>query len=531
MRALISVSDKRGIAELARGLLALGYELVSTGGTSAHLAEAGIACTDVAKVTDFPEMLGGRVKTLHPRIFAGILARENREDREALAEHGIQPIDVVVVNLYPFVEALRQDGESVRKADPIEQIDIGGPSLLRAAAKNCARVYAVVDAADYAELLSVLRRERDESEAAAFRRFLAAKVFQHTAGYDAAIAEWFASSMDDAALPASLVFGASFQQALRYGENPHQRAAFYRDPLPNPELGVHDCEQLQGKELSYNNLLDLSAAINLLREFAFEDEYFCCILKHNNPCGAALADTQILACSCAWEGDAQAAYGSVIGFARELDAEAARFLADRFVELVVAPSFSAEALSVLSAKKNLRVMCAAKPFVCRHSRAPRSFAREARRVRGGWLYQEEDEPGSGREHWSVASKRQPSGAELDSLDFLWRIVKHVRSNAICIGAGRMLLGCGAGQMSRIDAVRIAAEKVRARAAEMVAGLGPLALASDAYFPFRDNIDLAAEAGVRAVIQPGGSIRDDEVRAACDEHDLAEVLSGRRHFLH
>jgi phosphoribosylaminoimidazolecarboxamide formyltransferase/IMP cyclohydrolase len=593
MYALLSVSDKRGVADLARGLLDRGYTLISTGGTRAHLAAEGIACTDAAAVTGFPEMLGGRVKTLHPAIFAGILARESEPDRASLAEQRIQPIDIVVVNLYPFADSVREGSVADFLFDPgtLEQIDIGGPSLLRAAAKNCARVYAVWDPADYDPLLAILQAAGEE--ASAFRRSLAAKVFRHTAAYDAAIAEWFASGQADAAsqaaMPSSIAFGAVFRQELRYGENPHQRAAFYRDPLPSPELGVHDCEQLQGKELSYNNLLDLSAALEILREFAFEKDHFCCILKHNNPCGAALAESQAIACALAWEGDDQAAFGSVIGCTRELDADTARFLAGRFVELILAPSFSAEALSILESKKNLRLMRAPKPFIV--PEIPRAF--RARRVRGGWLYQQEDIPGTAREQWSVASARAPSETELDSLEFVWKIVKHVRSNAICIGAGlvqggtvpraymdvrsceglvqggtvprdtlaptggkdtgaceatpqvrsahtvsegstkrgQILLGCGAGQMSRVDSVRIAAGKIAARPAARVAEFGSLVLASDAFFPFRDNVDLAAEAGVRAIIQPGGSVRDDEVRAACDEHGIAQVLTRRRHFTH
>ena len=575
MRALLSVSDKQGITELADGLRALGYTIISTGGTFAHLAQAGIECLDASAVTGFPEMLGGRVKTLHPYIFAGILARregsQSAGDEAALAEHGIDHIDVVVVNLYPFVQAVAaaETAGNACQSDAgrsdagmrtiIEQIDIGGPSLLRAAAKNHAWVYAVTEKSDYAGLLSVLRREREErgqegegaakANAAAFRRRLAARVFQHTAAYDAAIAEWFASlerpggdtggaTGDDnraaagsaASLPPALVISAAFQQELRYGENPHQRAALYRDPLPgsNPDAGVHDCEQLQGKELSYNNILDLSALLDLLAEFALEQENFCCILKHNNPCGAALASSQAAACARAWEGDEEAAFGGVVGFTRAVDAETARFLSERFVELIAAPAFSAEALSILESKKNLRLMRAAKPFISASAAAPHW---KARRVRGGWLWQEEDTPGSGRERWSVASSRSPDESELDSLEFIWKIVKHVRSNAICIGAGRVLLGCGAGQMSRVDSVRCAVGKVTTRSPERIAALGPLVLASDAFFPFRDGVDIAAAAGVRAVIQPGGSVRDGEVRAACDEHDLAQVISGRRHFLH
>jgi len=423
------------------------------------------------------------------------------------------------------------EGEGSHPLDPrtIEQIDIGGTSLLRAAAKNFARVYAVWDPADYNPLLAMLARAGQAAdEALAFRRGLAAKAFQHTAAYDAVIAEWFASGQnEDSPLPPSIVFSAVFRQELRYGENPHQRAAFYRDPLPSPELCAHDCEQLQGKELSYNNILDLSAALEIAREFALEQDHFCCVLKHNNPCGAALAESQADACALAWEGDEQAAYGGVIGFTRELGAEAARFLAGRFVELILAPSFSAEALSVLGGKKNLRLMRAPKPFVVPAS--ARAF--RARRVRGGWLYQQEDVLGADREHWSVASAREPGEAELDSLEFVWKLVKHTRSNAICVGAAKMLLGCGAGQMSRVDSVRIAVGKVTARPAGRLAELGPLVLASDAYFPFRDNVDIAAAAGVRAIIQPGGSIRDDEVRAACDEHNIAQVLTSRRHFTH
>jgi len=517
MRALISVSDKRGIVEFSRGLISLGWELVSTGGTAAHLAAAGIAVTDASSVTGFPEMLGGRVKTLHPHIFAGILARRGQDDdMETIRSHGILPLDLVVVNLYPFAETLAREG--ITDASVIEQIDIGGPSLLRAAAKNHGSVWVVCDPADYPRVLGAL--EKPTEDAATLRRELAARVFRHTAAYDAVIADWFATQTDGPeAVPHEFVISGVLQQGLRYGENPHQKAALYRDAIPAAVAGVSDCRQLQGKELSYNNILDLSAALELLREFASDSDPFCCILKHNNPCGAALADELVKAFERAWEGDSEAAYGSVIGMTREVDAATASAIASRFVEIVVAPRFSAEALEILSAKKNLRLMAFDKPLI-----SAQAARWTARRVSGGWLRQEADPAGVDRSLWSVASQRQPTPEEMDDCEFLWKIVKHVRSNAICVGSGRTLLGCGAGQMSRIDSVRIAIGKARGRAAR-------LALASDAFFPFRDGADLAAAGGVCVVIQPGGSIRDDEVRAACDEHGMAQVLSGRRHFLH
>lgn len=511
MRALLSVSDKTGIVEFARGLEALGCELVSTGGTAAHLAAAGLAVRDVASVTGFPEMLGGRVKTLHPKIFAGILARrEAGEDMAAIAGQDIGPFDIVAVNLYPFSATIAR--ENTAFAEAVEQIDIGGPSLLRAAAKNHASVYAVVDAADYPRVLAALGA--GEADQAGLRRELAARVFRHTAAYDAVIANWFTAG----GTPETLVISGERAQDLRYGENPHQRAAFYRDPVPSARATVADCEQLHGKELSYNNLLDLSAALEICREFAGETDHFCCILKHNNPCGAALRPAQEDALAAAWEGDSEAAYGSVIGFTKPLDAAAAAVLGGRFVEIVAAPDFSPEALELLRQKKNVRLMRFRKPLVAGEG------GWIARRVSGGWLWQEEDAPGSGRADWTCGSARQPDAATLDDLEFVWKIVKHVRSNAIVVGQGRKLFGCGAGQMSRIDSVRLALGKAGAFD-------GTLVLASDAYFPFRDNIDLAAAGRVSAIIQPGGSIRDDEVRQACDEHGLVQMLSGKRHFLH
>ncbi|HPH02267.1 MAG TPA: bifunctional phosphoribosylaminoimidazolecarboxamide formyltransferase/IMP cyclohydrolase [Spirochaetota bacterium] len=517
MRALISVSDKTGVVELARGLSRLGWEIVSTGGTAAHLAAAGVAVTDASSVTGFPEMLGGRVKTLHPHLFAGILARRGQtEDMQTIQAHAILPVDLVAVNLYPFAETLTKDG--ITDAAVIEQIDIGGPSLLRAAAKNHRDVWVVCNPADYARVLGALDKPSADDES--FRRELAGRVFRHTAAYDAIIADWFSSRTEGPEdVPQEFLATGILQQTLRYGENPHQKAAFYRDAVPSAAAGVPDCRQLQGKELSYNNILDLSAAFGLAREFATAQDPFCCILKHNNPCGAALAEDLVTAFERAWSGDSEAAFGSVIGLTREVDSVTAAAIATRFVEIVVAPGFSAEALEIFGAKKNLRLMVFDKPLL-----AGQAAGWTARRVSGGWLRQETDPAGVDRSLWSVASQRQPEPEELDDCEFLWKIVKHVRSNAICIGSGRTLLGCGAGQMSRVDSVRIAIGKARGRAPR-------LAMASDAFFPFRDGADLAAEGGVTVIIQPGGSIRDDEVRAACDEHGMAQVLSGRRHFLH
>lgn len=517
MRALLSVADKSGIVDFARGLRELGWEIISTGGTAAHLSAAGIAVTDVASVTGFPEMLKGRVKTLHPNIFAGILARrDEEEDLTTIRSHAILPLDLVAVNLYPFARTVWEKG--VQDESVIEQIDIGGQSLLRAAAKNQRSVWAVFNPADYSRVLEALRNPSPTD--LAFRRELAARVFRHTAAYDAVIADWFARQAGvEEKLSSEFVISGVLQQELRYGENPHQKAALYRDALPTAVADVSNCHQLQGKELSYNNILDLSAALELLREFAQAKDPFCCILKHNNPCGAALAGDLVRAFERAWSGDSEAAFGSVIGVTRELDAATASAIASRFVEIVAAPGFSAEALEILTAKKNLRLMVFDKPLV-----RDQPAAWTTRRVSGGWLRQELDPVGVDRSAWVQASQRQATADELDDCEFLWRIVKHVRSNAICIGAEQTLLGCGAGQMSRVDSVRIAIGKAQGRAAR-------LALASDAFFPFRDGVDLAAQGGVSVIIQPGGSIRDPEVRAACDEHGLAQLLSGRRHFLH
>ena len=512
-RALISVSDKRGVVDLARGLTALGWEIVSTGGTARAIAEAGIAVTPVEKVTGFPEMMDGRVKTLHPAVHGGLLARRGvPADLAALERHGITPIDLVVVNLYPFRETIARP--RVTPAEAIEQIDIGGPSMLRSAAKNHEAVTVVVDPADYARVLEALRGDGVSAE---LRRELAAKVFRATATYDAAIAEWLAAlePAGAGALPAFLFLALERKQPLRYGENPDQAAGFY---LTGESGGLADLVQLGGKELSFNNILDLDAA--LLALSPWPHEIACVIIKHTTPCGLAVARTPADAYRRALATDPASAYGSVVGLNTALDEETADAMKDLFVEAVVAPTFQPAALEILRRKKNLRII---------EVPPPRDGAEQLdlKRVRSGFLVEsrlrfDHDESG-----WKVATRRAPSPEEMDDLRFAWAAVMSVKSNAILIARGGQALGIGAGQMSRVDSSMLAVHKARAAGHDPAGAV----LASDAFFPFRDGVDEAAKAGVRAIIQPGGSVRDPEVVAAADEHGLAMVLTGRRLFRH
>ena len=508
-RALLSVSDKTGLIEFARGLHELGWEMLSTGGTARAVREAGIPVMDVSEVTKFPEMLDGRVKTLHPVVHGGLLARRDvPEHMMAIADQGIEPIDLVVVNLYPFSQTAARP--NVKPEDVIEQIDIGGPSMLRSAAKNFASVTTIVDPADYAPVLARLTTNDDDVD---FRRLLAAKVFEHTAAYDAAIAEWFAGERKDM-FPDRITLPLEKAAVLRYGENPGQEAAFY---VERRSAGLAGLVQKGGKELSFNNLLDLEGA--LLTTDSFGEEVCCAIVKHTTPCGLATGATALEAYQKALACDPTSAFGSVISFSVPVDDETAEAVSSLFVECVVAPTFSAGALEILGRKKNLRVLEG------RATWAPGAL--DYKRVRGGLLVQQRPPAVIDDSAWRVVTKRAPTSSELTDLLFAWRAVASVKSNAIVLARDGATIGIGAGQMSRVDAAFLAVHKA------MLAGHVTIAsaLGSDAFFPFRDGVDQAAEAGVRAIVQPGGSVRDAEVIAAADDHDIAMVFTGVRLFRH
>lgn len=508
-RALLSVSDKSALLEFARGLHDLGWELLSTGGTARALREAGIPVRDVSDVTQFPEMLDGRVKTLHPAVHGALLARRDvPEHMAAIAAHGIAPIDLVAVNLYPFVQTASRKGATAEEV--IEQIDIGGPSMLRSAAKNFASVTTVVDPADYAPVLARLTSKDDDLD---FRRRLAAKVFEHTAAYDSAIAAWFAGERKDA-FPDRMCLPLEKAQTLRYGENPGQAAAFY---VESRGAGLAGLVQRGGKELSFNNLLDLEGA--LLATDAFGDDVCCAIVKHTTPCGLATGATALDAYQKALACDPLSAFGSVISFSTPVDDAAAEAVSNLFVECVVAPSFSSGALEILQRKKNLRVL---------EGRARWTpGALDYKRVRGGLLVQQRPPTVIDDRAWTVPTKRAPTSMELADLLFAWRAVASVKSNAIVLARNGATIGIGAGQMSRVDAAFLAVHKATAAGHETRGS----ALGSDAFFPFRDGVDQAAQAGVRTIVQPGGSVRDNEVIAAADEYDIAMVFTGVRLFRH
>ena len=508
-RALLSVSDKTGLVEFARGLSDLGWELISTGGTARMLRDAGVAVREVAQVTGFPEVLGGRVKTLHPAVHGGLLARRDDEEHmRALDTHGIQPIDLVAVNLYPFRETAARAG--VEPGDVIEQIDIGGPSMIRSAAKNFASVFVLVDPADYQRALAAVRAGDDDSD---LRRLLAGKAFAHTAAYDAAIGAWFAQQRGER-FPEDVSWSFHRAQALRYGENPDQAAAFY---VERRGAGLGSLQQRGGKELSFNNLLDLEGALLAVDPFA--DEACCAIVKHTTPCGLAVGTGALDAYRKALACDPVSAFGSVIAVTVPVDDAAADAISSLFVECVVAPSFSAQAIEILGRKKNLRVL---------EGRAvwpPGSL--DFKRVRGGLLVQERPPSVIDDRGWRVVTARQPTADEYRDLLFAWRAVASVKSNAIVLARDGATIGIGAGQMSRVDAAFLAVHKARTVGHETAGAV----VGSDAFFPFRDGVDQAAEAGVRAIVQPGGSVRDAEVIAAADEHGIAMVLTGKRQFRH
>ncbi len=524
-RALVSVSDKSGLAELGRGLARHSVEILSTGGTAKALREAGVAVREVSDFTGAPEILDGRVKTLHPRVHGGILGRNTSAHREEMRRAGIDPIDLVVVNLYPFRETVARGGTF---DEVIENIDIGGPAMIRSAAKNHERVAVIVEPADYGRVLGELDAAGEIS--APLRYELARKAFAHTAAYDGAIAGHLgrlsAPNASASVWTDTLHVGFRLQYPLRYGENPHQKAAFYADAeaedAPAADAGEGDpgpslarAKVLQGKELSYNNILDLDAALRLCGELSGSAVV---IVKHTNPCGAAVSARGVAdAYRRARETDPVSAFGGIVAVNREVDAELGRELSETFLECVIAPAYAPEALAALGAKKNLRVLAG--------DVRPGSAAQiDLRSVAGGILVQTRDAVAAGAAAGRVVSKRAPTAAEIEDLDFAWRVAKHVKSNAIVLAGGGRTLGVGAGQMSRVDSVRIAVSKARA-------SLRGAVMASDAFFPFRDGIDEAAKTGVAAVIHPGGSMRDDEVLAAADEHGMALIVTGERHFRH
>jgi phosphoribosylaminoimidazolecarboxamide formyltransferase / IMP cyclohydrolase len=514
-QALISVSDKVGVVDFARALAAAGVALLSTGGTARLLQQSGIPVTEVSEYTGFPEMLDGRVKTLHPKVHGGILARRDLpEHMKAIEAHGIGTIDLLVVNLYPFQQTVARPDCPLDEA--IENIDIGGPAMLRAAAKNWGGVAVVVDPADYARVLDDVRTDGAVAEPLRFE--LACKAFAHTAGYDGAIANYLTTVRHDGTrdpYPDTLSLQFRKVQSMRYGENPHQTAAFYRDAeAAAGTLGHY--RQLQGKELSYNNIADADAAWECAKSF---DEPACVIVKHANPCGVAVGLDALEAYGLAFKTDPTSAFGGIIAFNRPLEGPAAEQVARQFVEVVIAPGYSAEARQVLAAKQNVRVL--------EIPLARASNRLDLKRVGGGVLVQSPDERNLSVEELRVVTRRQPSQTEMRDLLFAWRVAKFVKSNAIVFCSGGRTLGVGAGQMSRIDSARIASIK----AANAGLALAGSVVASDAFFPFRDGLDVVVDAGAVAIVQPGGSVRDDEVVAAADERGVAMLFTGVRHFRH
>jgi phosphoribosylaminoimidazolecarboxamide formyltransferase/IMP cyclohydrolase len=533
-RALISVSDKTGIVEFAQALANRGVEILSTGGTARLLAEKNIKVTEVSEYTGFPEMMDGRVKTLHPKVHGGVLGRRGQDDA-VMAEHGIAPIDMVVVNLYPFAETVAKAGCTL--ADAVENIDIGGPTMVRSAAKNHKDVTIIVNARDYDRVLTEMATN-DGSLTHATRFDLAITAFEHTAAYDGMIANYFGTMVPSYGDPAlhkqeqegdapspenkskfPRTFNQQFEkkQDMRYGENSHQAAAFYVEANPE-EASVSTARQIQGKALSYNNIADTDAALECVKEF---EEPACVIVKHANPCGVALGKDVLEAYNRAYQTDPTSAFGGIIAFNRELDAVTATAITERqFVEVIIAPSVSAEAVEIIAAKKNLRLLeCG--------EWSTKTTGFDAKRVNGGLLVQDRDQGMVSADDLKVVSKRQPTAEELKDALFCWKVAKYVKSNAIVYSKGDMTIGVGAGQMSRVYSAKIAGIK----AADEGLQVEGCVMASDAFFPFRDGIDAAAEAGIKCVIQPGGSMRDNEVIAAADEHGMAMLFTGMRHFRH
>lgn len=513
-RALLSVSNKDGLLEFAQALHQRGVAMLSTGGTATLLERAGVPVTQVSSHTGFPEIMDGRVKTLHPKIHGGLLGRRNVDDA-VMRQHGIEPIDLLVVNLYPFAATIAKPGCTYE--DAIENIDIGGPAMVRAAAKNHDRVAVIVDPADYSAVLEELTRS-DSALSEATRKRLAAKAFAHTASYDSAVASYLARVNEGGGeFPQSLALQFAKRMDLRYGENPHQAAAFYRVP-EGQGASIGSAKQLQGRTLSYNNIADGDTAFECVRQFS---DPACVIVKHANPCGVAIASDALSAYDRAYKTDPTSAYGGIIAFNRTLTAATARAILDRqFVELIIAPEVDAEALELCKRKENVRVLVT-------DGLAPSNGRYEYRSVDGGLLVQTRDLGMVGKADLKIVTQRQPTPAELDDLLFAWQVCKYVKSNAIVYAKERMTIGVGAGQMSRVVSSRIAAMKAKDEGLTVAGAV----MASDAFFPFRDGLDVAAEFGIKAVIQPGGSMRDNEVIAAADEHGMAMVLTGMRHFRH
>lgn len=509
-RALISVSDKTGVIDFARELSALGVEIVSTGGTMKALQEAGIPVIYISDVTGFPEMMDGRVKTLNPYIHGGILAvRDNPEHAAAMQEHGIKPIDLVVVNLYPFRQTIAKPGVSQDEA--VENIDIGGPAMVRSAAKNFRYVTVVVNPARYGTVLEEISSSGSVSEAT--RLSLVRDAFTHTAEYDAAIARYFSAQTGEGEYPSTLILPFEKLQDLRYGENPHQTAAFYRDNAA--QGGVAYARQLAGKELSFNNIVDLEAAYGIVAEFSGPA---AAIIKHTNPCGTATAENIAAAYKLAYEADPVSAFGGIVALNRPVDAGCAEQLKQIFLEAIIAPSFEEKALEILGAKKNVRLLAADLPITDAKQRY------DIKTVSGGILVQSSDTADASPSEWKTVTKRAPTPAELVELELAWKVVKHVKSNAIVVARDGRTLGVGAGQMNRVGSAEIALKQAGEAAKGAV-------LSSDAFFPFRDTVDAAAKAGITAIIQPGGSVRDEESIVAADEHGIAMIFTGMRHFKH
>ncbi|MBY8069976.1 bifunctional phosphoribosylaminoimidazolecarboxamide formyltransferase/IMP cyclohydrolase [Vibrio fluvialis] len=522
-RALISVSDKTGIVEFAKALSERGVDILSTGGTARLLAEQGIAVTEVSDYTGFPEMMDGRVKTLHPKVHGGILGRRGQDD-DVMNTHAINPIDMVVVNLYPFAQTVANPNCTL--ADAVENIDIGGPTMVRSAAKNHKDVTIIVNASDYDRVIAEMDAN-DQSLTLDTRFDLAIAAFEHTAAYDGMIANYFGTMVPsygenkegDEASKFPRTFNQQFikKQDMRYGENSHQDAAFYVEANPE-EASVSTARQIQGKALSYNNIADTDAALECVKEFA---EPACVIVKHANPCGVALGGDILEAYNRAYQTDPTSAFGGIIAFNRELDAATATAIVERqFVEVIIAPSVSAEAIDVVAAKKNVRLLECGEW----HSK---TTGFDVKRVNGGLLVQDRDQGMVTLGDLKVVSQRQPTEEELKDALFCWKVAKYVKSNAIVYAKGDMTIGVGAGQMSRVYSAKIAGIKAADEGLEVAGSV----MASDAFFPFRDGIDAAAEAGIKCVIQPGGSMRDDEVIAAADEHGMAMIFTGMRHFRH
>ncbi len=508
-RALISVSNKSGLVEFARALKELDFEIVSTGGTAKTLREAGVEVIYISEVTGFPEILEGRLKTLHPNVHGGILARRTPEHQAQLAEHGIKPIELVVVNLYPFRETISKP--DVTLEDAIENIDIGGPTMVRAAAKNHESTAIVVNPERYNQIIAELQEKGDISADTRFK--LAYEAFAHTAEYDTLIASYLQGVIGREGWPSSFIMGGSKAQDCRYGENPAQQAAFYRQNVQGACVG--NARQIHGKELSFNNIMDLNSAFELAREF---ERPAAVIIKHNNPCGTAVAEKQADAYRLAYEADQVSAFGGIVGVNREVDGETAKEIVKIFIEAVIAPGFSDDALEILSAKNDLRLLVTGNMDPV----SPAGY--DIKKVQGGFLVQDLDLGTIPPGEWRIVTERKPTPEELQELDFAWKVVKNVKSNAIVVTRDGQTIGVGAGQMNRVGSAKIAFAQAGDKAQGAV-------LASDAFFPFRDTIDEAAQAGIKAIIQPGGSMRDEESIQAANEHGITMVFTGRRHFKH